>query len=64
MYRHRGIPVSIFMVPGEEHRQELVKVFGHDAVIWSEPGRTFVLIAQAEGDDAQKVATFVKASLR
>lgn len=63
MYRHKGVPVSIFMVPGEDHRDELVHAFGHDAVIWSDAHRTFVLIAKAPHDEVERVASFVRTSL-
>lgn len=63
MYRHKGVPVSIFMVPGQVHRDELVHVFGHDAVIWSDAHRTFVLIAKASPEEVEHVASFVRASL-
>lgn len=63
MYRHKGVPVSIFMIPGSHHEAELTHAFGHDAVIWSDERRTFVLIAKAPHDEVEKVATFVRASL-
>lgn len=64
MYRHRGVPVSVFMLPGAHHEHELVHVFGHEAVIWADAHRTFVLIAKAPRAEVEKVAAFVQASLR
>ncbi len=64
MYRHRGLPVSIFMLPGVEYERNLVHTLGHDAVIWADAGRTFVLIAKAPRADVEKIATMVQASLR
>jgi anti-sigma factor RsiW len=64
MYRHNGVPVSIFMLPGGRQPRELVSALGHDAVIWSDGERTFVLIARAPRADVERVASFVQASLR
>lgn len=63
MYRHRGVPVSIFMLPGVQHASNALHAFGHDAIIWNDNHRTFVLIAKAPPEQLQQVATFVKASL-
>ncbi len=64
MYRHHGVPVSIFMLPGHNHSSEFLQALGHDAVIWSDDRRTFVLIAKAPRPEVERVATFVQASLR
>lgn len=63
MYHHKGLPVSIFMLPGVEYERSLVRAMGHDAVVWAEEGRTFVVIAQAPRADVERIATFVQASL-
>lgn len=63
MYRHHGVPVSIFMLPGVQHEPNTLHAFGHDAIIWTDQHRTFVLIAKAPPEQIQQVATFVKASL-
>ena len=46
MYTYNGQPVSLFMLPRETRASELVQVFGHQARIWSEGDRTFVLVAR------------------
>src|SRR6266852_805196 len=46
MYRHEGRPVSVFMLPHDFRRDEVVNIFGHRAAIWSVGIRTFVLIAR------------------
>jgi hypothetical protein len=63
MYRHRGVPVSIFMLPGVQYAPNALRAFGHDAVIWNDTQRTFVLIAKAPPEQVRQVVTFVKASL-
>lgn len=64
MYRHHGVPVSIYMLPGTERAGEFRKTFGHEAAIWSDSQRTFVLIARAPRAEVEQMVTFVQASLR
>lgn len=64
MYRHRGEPVSLFMLPRESRVQEMVEVLGHKAAIWCDGDRTFVLLAREPKEDVQRLAAVVKAALR
>jgi anti-sigma factor RsiW len=64
MYRHKGVPVSIFMLPATQERDGFLESLGHDAVVWSDAERTYVLIARAPRADVERVASFVQASLR
>jgi len=64
MYRHRGNPVSIFMLPKSVRADELIEVMGHQAAIWSVGGRTFVLITHEPPADVDEITSFVHASLR
>jgi anti-sigma factor RsiW len=63
MYRHNGVPVSVFMLPDSVRPQEVVEVMGHEAAVWSSGSRTFVLIAHESRDAVQQMASFVQASL-
>ena len=64
MYLHHGNPVSVFMLPGTMRPEEVVDVMGHEAVVWSAGGRTFVLIAREPRAEIEQMASFVHASLR
>jgi anti-sigma factor RsiW len=64
MYRHNGQPVSLFMLPKTERAAQLVQALGHQAAIWCEKDRTFVLIARERKEDVQRIASLVQASLR
>jgi anti-sigma factor RsiW len=64
MFRHNGTPVSLFMLPKTSRADELVRVLGHEAAIWSVGDRTFVLIARETKDEVAHLADFVQASLR
>jgi anti-sigma factor RsiW len=64
MYRHNGEPVSLFMLPRTQRKDQLVKVFGHEAAIWCVGERTFVLVAREPHADVSRMADFIHASLR
>jgi anti-sigma factor RsiW len=64
MYKHAGRPVSIFMLPNAMRADEVVEVMGHEAVIWSGAGRTFVLIAREPRAEVEHIAATVQAGLR
>jgi anti-sigma factor RsiW len=64
MYKHHGVPVSIFMLPGTSRERSLTRALGHDAVVWADGQRTFVLVAKAPRAEVQEVATFVQNTLR
>jgi anti-sigma factor RsiW len=64
MYRHRGVPVSLFMLPHESRTKELVEVLGHKAAIWCDGERTFVLLAREPKEEVERMAAAVQASMR
>jgi anti-sigma factor RsiW len=64
MYRERGRPVSIFMLPRRSRPEELVEILGHEAVIWSAGDRTFVLVARGSRAEVEQMALVAKAALK
>ncbi len=64
MFRHNGTPVSLFMLPKTTRSDELVRVLGHEAAIWSVGDRTFVLIARETRTEVEHMAAFIQATLR
>jgi anti-sigma factor RsiW len=64
MYRYRGRPVSVFMLPGTVRPDAVTRVMGHECAIWSSGDRTFVLIAREPRDEVERMASFVQAALR
>ncbi|HEX4348582.1 MAG TPA: zf-HC2 domain-containing protein [Vicinamibacterales bacterium] len=64
MFRHNGTPVSLFMLPRTSRADELVRVLGHEAAIWSVGDRTFVLVARGTSAEVEHLAGFIQASLR
>jgi anti-sigma factor RsiW len=64
MYRHNGQPVSLFMLPKTNRSEELMQVLGHEAAIWSVGDHTFVLIARETRSEVERLAAFVRSSVR
>ncbi len=60
--RWRGEPVSLFVVPGEAHREQVLEIVGHDAVIWSQRDNGYVLVAEHGPVDIAEVAEYVRGS--
>jgi len=67
MYRHNGQPLSVFMLPqftlpgvSASHPDKL-DVMGHEAIVWSQNGRTFVMVAREPEQDMSRVAAIVQA---
>ncbi len=63
MYRYRGRPVSVFMLPHSARADQTLEVMGHEAAIWSVGDRTFVLIAQEPKAEMARLASVVHTSL-
>ena len=68
LYKWRGEPLSVFVVPrtipAVQDRQEIVKQFGHEAVMWTDSGRTYVILARARPADLAPVVGYVRANAR
>jgi anti-sigma factor RsiW len=47
LYAWHGRAVSLFMLPDARRDQEALRLFGHDARVWSGHNRTYVLVSEA-----------------
>ena len=75
MYRHHGNALSVFMLPqplnraknranpGNPENLEMLDVLGHEAAVWSQDGRTFVLVAREPEPDVAHAVSLVQAAL-
>jgi hypothetical protein len=61
LYRVEGEPVSLFVMPGLSRPAAELDVLGHDAVVWTQGDRTYMLVAGAgiKGGLA-RVASYVR----
>jgi anti-sigma factor RsiW len=64
MYRHEGKTVSVFMLPRTARGEHRLGIMGHQAAVWSEGDRTFVVIARKSASDAERLANFIRERLR
>ena len=60
LYRHDGRPLSLFIVPGTTTATQQLAVMGHQAMIWSRGGSTFVVLAREPRDDVARVAAYIR----
>lgn len=58
--RWQGSPVSLFILPGADRREQVLEIVGHDAVIWSDEGSGYVLVAEHGPVDIGQVARYVR----
>ena len=59
LYRLDGEPVSLFIMPGRDRRLPAdVSVLGHDEIVWTQDGATYVLMARSgDKDRLERVAS-------
>lgn len=65
LYRWRGEPLSVFVLPRALRRRgqgdEIVENFRHEAVVWSAQDRTYVLLAHGAAADLAPLVGYMKA---
>jgi anti-sigma factor RsiW len=64
MYRWRGEPLSVYVLPASltpaPEFQNVVDSLGHEAVIWSRDGRTYAVVAKGSAAELAQVAAYVR----
>ena len=51
MYRVGDAPVSLFVIPGLERPAQELSLLGHDQIVWTDGGKTFMLIGRSGAHD-------------
>jgi anti-sigma factor RsiW len=67
LYKWRGRPLSVFVVPQRlrtGQANEIVEKFGHETVVWSAGERTYVVLARGRPSELESVAGYVRANAR
>ena len=67
MYTWRGQPLSVFVVPGGVDKlraTQVVETLGHEAVMWSAGGRTYVVLARGRPEEMEPVVRYVRANVQ
>ena len=60
LYRHAGRPLSLFIVPSTSHATAEIAVMGHQTMIWSRRGSTYVVLAQEPREQIERVAAYMR----
>ena len=63
MYRLRGRPVSLYVIPDATRNRTSTDVFGHDAVMWSNGNVTYVLLGREPRETLAALAASMEAGL-
>jgi anti-sigma factor RsiW len=67
MYKWRGQPLSVYVLPSavdHPNNRDIVERFGHEAVMWTDRGRTYVVLARGRPQELEGVVGYVKANAR
>ena len=64
LYRHNGAPLSLFMLPDKVKSSEIVDVMGHEAIIWAQNHRTFVLLGSEPRQEMEKIAGYIRGMVK
>ena len=64
MYLWNGSPLSVYVVPKPVSADRLLDALGHEAVIWSNNGRTYAVLAEGHPSGLDQVVDYVKTNAR
>ncbi len=68
LYRWHGQPLSLFVLPRQLRRQvtdnQILETFGHEAIAWSGPERTYVVVARGRPAGLPQLVTYLQAGMR
>ena len=68
MYKWRGAPLSVYVLNNASARaggvEQFVEKVGQDAVIWSQDGRTYAVVARAKPSELETVIKYVKVNAK
>lgn len=62
LYRHDGRPLSLFVLSGASRAAQRLGVMGYEAVIWSQGGKTYVVLARESREEVAQVAAYVRSA--
>jgi len=60
MYKWRGEPLSVYVLPRALGRERVMNSRGHEAAIWSAHGRTYAVLAVGHPQDFDRIVAYVK----
>jgi hypothetical protein len=60
LYRHDGRPLSLFVIPSSSRAAEQMAVLGHEAIIWSDRGVSYAVVARGPRSEVEQVAEYMR----
>jgi hypothetical protein len=65
MYKWRGEPLSIYVIPASPRQsagavEEAVATFGQRAVVWAKADRTYAIVARGGPSELERVARYFR----
>jgi anti-sigma factor RsiW len=68
MYRWRNQDLSVYIVPhaleGVGTVQQVVEKFGHRAIMWSQGGRTYLIVTRGRPEGFDAVASYIRLNVK
>lgn len=64
MYSWRGAPVSLYVLPENVGRDQVIQKVGQQAVIWCANNRTYAVVAEGPPKDLTPILAYMKAHVR
>ena len=66
MYKWHGAPLSLYVLPQDTGRDQIVRKIGHQAVIWGANRRTYAVVAgdDCAPEDLRRVVAYLKANVQ
>ncbi|HTL45863.1 MAG TPA: zf-HC2 domain-containing protein [Vicinamibacterales bacterium] len=64
LYRWRGEPLSLYVLPRAIDGDHVVDSLGHETAVWTADGRTYALVTPGHPDDFDSVVHYVKTHAR
>jgi len=64
LYRWRGQPLSLYVLPRALDADQVVEELGHRTAVWTDGGRTYAVVAPGHPDDFTDVVHYVRTHAR
>jgi anti-sigma factor (TIGR02949 family) len=64
LYRWRGQPLSVYVMPNATEGEALVEPMGYETAVWSDAGRTYAVVTPGHPQAFDQVVRYVRAHAR
>ena len=64
MYRHRGRPLSLFVLPGVSRDRRSFDIMGYETILWSGTRAAYAVVGETQPDEMRRVASYCENRVR